>query len=121
MPRAASDKEGLIYLVRLYPNNRYKVGFTENEATLERRMKEARTWVPEATPVRTWPALEKYEAMVRYVMQSRLPVKRALCEFPFSDWSRSAGGEVIDGDSEARLIERADSLFNKFLLVEDDE
>ena len=121
MPRAASDKVGMIYLVRLHPSNRYKVGFTENEATLAGRMKEARTWVPEATPLRTWPALEKHEALVRYVMQSRLPVARALGEFPFSDWSRNAGGEVIDGDSEIRLIERADSLFNKFLFVEDEE
>ena len=121
MPRAYSEREGRIYLMQLYPPNRFKVGYTKDEDTLKGRLREARTWVPEAEVIGQWPALEKWEKQARYVMRSRRPVAKALAEFPHSDWSREAGGEVIDADGKERLIERGESLFTKFLTLEDDE
>ena len=118
MPRATSDKEGLIYLLRLHPPGRFKIGFTGDRKTLERRLKEARTWIPEAALVKTWPALEKHERMARFVMGSDLTIEQALAEFHFGDWSRNAGGEIAENGEESALIRRGDYLFAKVLTLE---
>ena len=111
-----------IYLMRLYPADRFKIGCVDKKAGLEKRVKDAMTWVPEAHLVKSWPVTEwKWESIARHVMRSSKPVPQAVADYTLTHRSSSAGNEVITGDDEDRLIERAERLFSEFLIVEADE
>ena len=122
MPYASSEKRGLLYIIRLAPKTTFKIGFTESETTLERRMKEAKTWVPSAKLLQTWSCLEKWEHHARYLIaSSREPVAKAAALYMNTDRSRDAGAEVVEGLNEAAILERGDSLFSRIFALGKDE
>lgn len=106
MPRAVSEKTGLIYLVRLHPPGRFKIGFTKDRQTLEKRIGDAKTWVTEAEIVGTWPAVEKWERLARFVITSSESIEKAIADFHFGDWTRQAGGGIVDGGDQGVLTDR---------------
>ena len=49
-------EKGFVYLIRLSPEGRYKVGFTAKDDA-QHRAASARTWVPEAELIAVWPSV----------------------------------------------------------------
>ncbi|MCY3827012.1 MAG: hypothetical protein OXG10_06500 [Candidatus Dadabacteria bacterium] len=121
MPRAQSNRKGLIYLLRLYPYDRFKVGFTATEKTLARRINGFKTVVPEIELLGKWPALEKWESLARFIIYSELSIEKASVEYAHADWSRVAGGEVVDNRDADDLLDRAEYIFSKLLTIEDEQ
>ncbi len=120
MPRASSERKGIIYLVRLHFAGRFKIGFTKDIETLKKRIKDAKTWVPEAEIEGTWQGLEKWERLARYVIASSDSPEKALADFHFGDWKRQAGGEIVDGADRDVLLERANQLFHRVLTIDNE-
>ena len=108
---------GIIYLVRLHPAGRFKIGFTKNIETPKKRIKDAKTCVPEAEIEGTWPGLEKWERLARFVITPSESLEKAIADFHFGDWIRQAGGKIVDGAFREVLVERANQLFCRVLTV----
>ncbi len=63
---------GLIYMIRLVPENRFKVGFTTNLAS---RLKAYKTSCPEAKVFATWPGSMRWERLTLALLkQSKIAV-----------------------------------------------
>ena len=117
-----NDQQTYIYLLKLIPDGRFKVGLSGSWKGLENRLVEAKRWVPEAEMVKAWPGKQGWEALARFVMQSHLSVPSAIAAFALtSRGQNSAGMEVIYDCERDVLIHRADELFDYLEGIEDNE
>ena len=88
MPRANDNTKGLLYIMSLHPEGRYKIGWSRSVEQLELQIKEGRIWVPELELVGYWPVLKKWEAQLRFVIASSEPIVNRFAQYPWSDWKR---------------------------------
>ncbi|MDE0176695.1 MAG: hypothetical protein OYH76_22935 [Defluviicoccus sp.] len=104
----ASNQIGKIYLVRLHPADRIKIGFTSGSSEGEARFRHVRTFVPELEFVKEWPARASWEATARRFMLNGLSLTQAA--------RTGKGVEIFDGVTDEdleRIIEAGDLYFSR--------
>ncbi len=92
---------GWVYLIRLFPKDRYKIGFTAKNDS-KHRLKSARTWIPEAKLVAEWESVSTWETLARAFVTSRCDVQTM------------GGSEVLVAvDDQLEVVETLDEFFQR--------
>lgn len=105
--------KGLVYLIQL-SRDRYKMGFTAQADEAEARVKSARTWVPEAELIATWPAISTWELPARHfvVGQCELEVKGG------SEVFQDATAKRTKTNRKGEILNQVDQFFQRMPSVD---
>lgn len=97
---------GLVYLIKLFPEGRYKVGFTAKDDA-EHRATSAKTWVPEAELKAVWPSVSTWEMPARVFALTECKAQMV------------GDSEVFDGiKDQLDLVNKLDEFFQRMPPIE---
>ncbi len=102
MPRTSI---GHIYIVRLHPETRIKIGFSTAK-TENGRFDKVKTFIPELEVIRLWPARDIWESTARRALTNQFGLIPVVTD--------DAGKEVFDGVTDEllmKMIENGDKYF----------
>lgn len=98
-------EKGHIYVVAMSTEGRFKIGWSAGtEENVAKREKEGQRWDPDAKLLHSWPARKGWERLVRYAVDSDLPVNVAIAQYALTSFSQNYAGQEVIYNSDAEKV-----------------
>ena len=108
MPPRYKQEHGFVYLIKLFPADRMKIGFASK--SVDERLKSAQTWIPEAELIKSWSSMRTWEPIARNWARANDDNIRIL-----------GSSEVLTGVTQIQpFVERLDEFFERMDAILDE-